>query len=115
MDDLLIQNTKVKTKQVIEIGETVLIDHSGWMITDMIICNNSDGYATLIVKDDEDHRHIIASVRANETFSHSFNGGWRFWTNARLYLVKESVNGFINTSLGVIPTHTRDYSIWRME
>lgn len=105
-------NIGIRTVQAEESGEHVIIDYSGWLLTDVIICNHSDGYVTLLAKDDEGHEHVITSLEANSTFNHSFRG-WRFWEGARLYLVKESDDGFCNVSVGAVRSFSKDYSIWR--
>ena len=110
--DPIIPNIRIKTKQVIDAGETVIIDFSDWMITDLIICNHSSGQATLIARDDDGHQHIIASIHAHTTMNQSFYGGWRFWKGARLYLVKEAEDGLVNASMGIVKVHVHEYSIW---
>lgn len=107
-----LKNKKVKTLQVLN-NETVNVLNPGFLLTDVIISNNSDGKATLLVTDNV-RTHIICVVNAGGVFNHNFMEGWSFWKNAKLFIVKESDLGEVNVSIGFVKINTSpDYSTWR--
>jgi len=112
MSDLIAGQTGIKTLQVEETGEHVIIDYPAFMLRDLIISNHSNGFVTVLAKDVDGHEHVVVSLQGYDTFNHKFSEGWRFWQGARLYVVKESDDGFCNVSLAYMKTRCKDYSVW---
>lgn len=112
MTDSVTANTAIVTRQLIEKGTEELISKDGFLLTDILISSTSQGQVTLIATDDE-HTHIIVSIIGEQTFSHNFTGGWVFWKDARLEVVKEIDDGEVNVSIGFVRTRNMmNYNQW---
>jgi len=62
-DDFIKSTTGIRTIQAIASGETIVIDKP-FMLTDLIVSNNSNGMATIVMQDEE-NTHIIKSIKPN--------------------------------------------------
>jgi hypothetical protein len=114
MSDFITSQTKIKTTQVTSLGNTRVLN-SGFLLTDVLISNNSQGKVTLLATDDFEHTHIICSLAPGERFNHAFTGGWTFWDKATLEIVKEVEEGEVNVAIGYVKVSCQNYYVWRSE
>ena len=108
--DLISSSTRIRTAQLTE-GSQILIEN-GFMLTDVIINSTSKGFVTLVARDNE-HTHIITQFKGQTNFNHAFPNGWSFWNTARLEIIKESEDGIVNISVGVVKLYNAfNYEQW---
>ena len=107
------ERTSIKTAQVGTFDNEETIIDRDFMLTDVLISSMSDGIVTLVATDDN-HTHIIKTIRPNGEFNHAFEGGWMFWKGAKLKIIKEK-DGIVDVAVGFIKNqNARDYNIWRL-
>lgn len=128
MTDFIKANTKLVTKQVTDEGSTIIIGGdpeinprvftrqsfiTDFLLTDIIFSSSSSGQVTIVAEDDNGRTHVVAVLRGKDKFSHAFEGGWVFWSGARLTVIKEKTDGIVDLAVGYVKVTGPDYSIWR--
>ena len=105
-------NTSLKTVQVGAFETEATIIDRDVMLTDLIITSMSDGIVTLVATDDN-HTHIIKTIKPNGEFNHAFEGGWMFWRGAKLKIIKEK-EGIVDVAVGFVKNqNAREYNTWK--
>ncbi len=111
MDDLI--RVKPILKQVVDSGSTEIVSFD-FMLHGLIVNNKGSGRVTVLVQDLNGHTKVLLSVESNGSFNHDFSKGWSFWRGAKLVVVKENGDGFVDVSVGISKIVGSDYSIWRL-
>ena len=107
------EHTTIRTTQVGAFDNEAMIIDRDFMLTDLIITSRLEGIVTLVATDDN-HTHIIKTIRPNGEFNHAFEGGWMFWKGAKLKIIKEK-DGIVDVAVGFVKNqNARDYNIWRL-
>ena len=120
MTDFVKANTGIRTLQLREFGdglqglsamEGIIVDFP-FTLTDIIVSSTSSGIVTVMATDGE-NTHIIKSLKPKGDFNHAFEGGWTFWDNARLKIIKEKSDGIVDVAVGVISSpRALTYNQW---
>ena len=116
--DFIQAGTRVVTRQIVSKGtETVLSlgkdAYAGsFTIVDLIISSTSTGHVTVLVRDNE-HTHILVSLKGPGVFNHNFSHGWTFWKDSRLEVVKEEEDGVVDIACGYVKVYNNQtYDQW---
>lgn len=103
-ESLNTEPVNITSRIITKRGPHVLVNLGPVWLVDVIMSNTGRGQVSLIASDGE-HTAVIAVLNGPGNFNHAFAGGWIFWKESKLILVKENDDGQAHIAVGWTRSH----------